>query len=229
MKSSLTKVCLALLSTAFLLSCQDLGSGPVGPDGLVPQFDKPVKTDEQCLALGRVLDETGHCHAGDDRDPVVDPGTLFISPGVISPPGVIDVDDVGHTCSGGALKTSGTSRGTVNFNQPRGHSHMHANVQLRGAPLDVYDIKGNHDVACLAGRVDFLLRSGHATTVTVGANGKGKARIGLDFGGPDPPAGGDAAHAEGPHNLWLTFVGQNTGTVLRSTAITVVIPFHDDH
>ena len=40
MKSSLTKLSLALLSAAFLLGCQDLGSGPVGPDGLVPQFAK---------------------------------------------------------------------------------------------------------------------------------------------------------------------------------------------
>ena len=28
----------ALLGVALLLGCQDLGSGPVGPDGLVPQF-----------------------------------------------------------------------------------------------------------------------------------------------------------------------------------------------
>ena len=40
MKSTLTKVSMALFSVVFLLSCQDLGSGPVGPDGLVPQFAK---------------------------------------------------------------------------------------------------------------------------------------------------------------------------------------------
>ena len=38
MKSSLTKVSLALLSAVFFLGCQDMGSGPVGPDGWGPQF-----------------------------------------------------------------------------------------------------------------------------------------------------------------------------------------------
>ena len=38
MKSDLVKSSLALLSAVFILGCQDLGSGPVGPDGLVPQF-----------------------------------------------------------------------------------------------------------------------------------------------------------------------------------------------
>ena len=40
MKAHLTKVSLALLSTVFLLGCQDLGSGAVGPEG--PQFNKPT-------------------------------------------------------------------------------------------------------------------------------------------------------------------------------------------
>jgi len=40
MKAHLTKLSLALLSTVFLLGCQDMGSGPVGPDELVPQFGK---------------------------------------------------------------------------------------------------------------------------------------------------------------------------------------------
>ena len=38
MKAHLTKVSLALLSAAFLLNCQDQGSGPVGPEGLGPEF-----------------------------------------------------------------------------------------------------------------------------------------------------------------------------------------------
>ncbi len=38
MKAHLTKVSLALLSTVFLLGCQEQGSGPVGPDGLGPEF-----------------------------------------------------------------------------------------------------------------------------------------------------------------------------------------------
>ena len=40
------------------------------------------------------------------------------------------------------------------------------------------------------------------------------------------------SHAAGPHNLWLTLMGTSgdaDGVVLRSTAITVVIPAHDDH
>ena len=40
MKSDLTKVSLALLSAVFILGCQDLGTGAVGPDGLEPQFAK---------------------------------------------------------------------------------------------------------------------------------------------------------------------------------------------
>ena len=38
MKAHLTKVSLALLSTVFLLGCQDMGSRPVGPEGLGPEF-----------------------------------------------------------------------------------------------------------------------------------------------------------------------------------------------
>ena len=40
MKAHLAKVSLALLSTVFLLGCQDMGSGPVGLDGLGPEFKK---------------------------------------------------------------------------------------------------------------------------------------------------------------------------------------------
>ncbi len=38
MKAHLAKVSLALLSTVFLLGCQEQGSGPVGPEGLGPEF-----------------------------------------------------------------------------------------------------------------------------------------------------------------------------------------------
>jgi hypothetical protein len=38
MKAHLAKLSLALLSTVFLFGCQDLGSGPVGLDGLGPEF-----------------------------------------------------------------------------------------------------------------------------------------------------------------------------------------------
>ena len=211
----------ALLGVAILLGCQDIGTGP---DGLVPQFNKPSSISEiDCIALGKVF-ENGHCHGGGGGDPVVDPGTLFNSPG--------------FTCGGGATSTGGTSFGTVNFNQPRDDSHMHANVQLRGALQGDYNIFGNHDLVCLLMPtdvtntwVDFLLRPAHATTVTVGANGKGKARIGLDFGGPDG-IGAPASHAAGAHNLWVTLVGTSgdaDGVVLRSTAIEVVIPEHEGH
>ena len=40
MKSHLAKVSLALLSVVFVLGCQDQASGPVGLDGLGPQFAK---------------------------------------------------------------------------------------------------------------------------------------------------------------------------------------------
>ena len=71
MKSNLTKVSLALLSAVFILGCQDLGSGPVGPDGLVPQFNKPVPDNEPnrkaCEDPGGFIFENGHCHAGEER------------------------------------------------------------------------------------------------------------------------------------------------------------------
>lgn len=41
MKAHLAKVSLALLSTVFLFGCQDMGSGPMGPEGLGPEFNKP--------------------------------------------------------------------------------------------------------------------------------------------------------------------------------------------
>ncbi len=43
MKAHLTKLSLALLSTVFLLGCQEQGSGPVGPEGLGPEFDHKPK------------------------------------------------------------------------------------------------------------------------------------------------------------------------------------------
>ena len=50
----------ALIGVALVLGCQDVGTGP---DGLVPQFDKPYN-DDPCPA-GR--DNKGHCH--DDEEP----------------------------------------------------------------------------------------------------------------------------------------------------------------
>ena len=204
----------ALVGVALVLGCQDVGTGP---DGLVPQFhgdhlpcEAHNKNDEGC--------------GGGNGDPVVDPGTLFESAGPIEVAGMFPA--VGGTCAGGATNTGGTSRGTVNFNQPRDDSHTHANVQLRGAPEGEYLILGNHDVVCsLTGVVDFPLRRLHDNFVTVGANGKGKARIGLTYVTEDP--GGFsfnvaerlAMHVGGDHRLWVTLVAisgpalENGGTV----------------
>ncbi len=79
MRSFLPSV--ALVSAAFLFGCQDMGSGPVGPDG--PQFNKPFKLDKDaCTALGKVLDEaTGHCH--DDEEPTAATFSITIVSGQI--------------------------------------------------------------------------------------------------------------------------------------------------
>ncbi len=55
MKAHLAKLSLALLSTVFLLGCQEQGPGPVGPDG--PQFhgtacEKHHKKDDGCEGGG---------------------------------------------------------------------------------------------------------------------------------------------------------------------------------
>jgi len=64
MKFNLAKVILALVSVAFLLSCQDIGSGPTGPDGLAPQFNK--------------ADELGnHDHGGGGDGGGDNPGSPF--------------------------------------------------------------------------------------------------------------------------------------------------------
>jgi len=61
MKSNLTKLSLAFLSAVFILGCQD--QGPLGPDALVPQFDKK--------GIGDCTDPiNGHCHGDDGSDPV---------------------------------------------------------------------------------------------------------------------------------------------------------------
>ena len=54
----------ALIGVALVLACQDVGTGP---DGLVPQFNKPLDiSEEDCDDLpGFIFDEKGHCHAGE--------------------------------------------------------------------------------------------------------------------------------------------------------------------
>ena len=46
----------ALLGVVLVLGCQDVGTGP---DGLVPQFDKPSDDNPNC----KVPDAKGHCHS----------------------------------------------------------------------------------------------------------------------------------------------------------------------
>ena len=176
MKSNLAKVSVALLSAVFILGCQDLGSGPVGPDGLVPQFGGPAHPGP---------------HGGGDDVGEPDPGTLFRSAGDIA---ILNGEfpEFGGTYGGGATNTDDGPFGNVNFNQPRDDSHMHANVQVRDAPPGDYNIFGNQELVCnfeFPNHVDFDLRPGHATTVTVGANGKGKSKDRARFrGGAGPVA-----------------------------------------
>ena len=56
----------ALLGVAFVLGCQDVGTGVVASDGLVPQFDKKGTGD--CATKPHNL----HCH-GDVEEPTEDP------------------------------------------------------------------------------------------------------------------------------------------------------------
>ena len=247
----------ALLGVAIVLGCQDTGTGVVASDGAGPQFHS---AHDDCVAHNK---NNQGCPGGNGDD-VVDPGTLLSRPNGKDLP-------LGYTCTGGAafsaVADDNTSFGKVNWNQPRDDSHTHANVTLRGVDPGVYLIFGNHDRVCGAIEpnrtpntapfdfpvFDFPLRPGHATKVTVGANGKGKARIGLTYvtetpitidGGTENEIPGfdftvedlSAMHAGGEHSLWLTVTGpldvngelpDNPVLVLRSVAVVVNIPVHD--
>ena len=83
MKSHLTKISLAVLSTVFLLGCQDLGTGVVESDGLGPAFapkegkGKPKPPPGQVvlarLTMGTPAEEGGGGqHRGDRRGPAGD-------------------------------------------------------------------------------------------------------------------------------------------------------------
>ena len=205
MRSFLPSV--ALVTAAFLFGCQDMGSGPVGLDGLGPEF-----APKKCIA-----DPTlSGCGGGGD-DGAGGTVALFLSPT--------------FSCVDGAVPV-GSSKGTVSWeNVRRQDGHIHATVQLTGVPDGGYLIFGNQDVLCKLTTpfVDFALRPLHATSITV-VGGSGEARIGLTFGAEDDQ--GDplipAGHAQGPHRLWLTITG--TGGVFRSSAFEVVIKKHKgDH
>ena len=76
-KAHLTRVSLALLPMVFLLSCQDSGTGPVGPDGLVPQFHAAhVDTCE-----GHDKKDNPNCGGGGGGEPTEPDATVVLSGG----------------------------------------------------------------------------------------------------------------------------------------------------
>ena len=212
MKAHLTKVSLALLSTVFLLGCQDMGPEPVGPDD--PQFDKPLTLDQdECDEVGGVF-EKGHCHAGDDPAPVA--GAFYSSPNVFDNEGALVL---GYTCDGGAIvQNNATSFGQVTWkNIRRQDNHIHGDITLSGlndanngalgfVPDGTYQIVGNQDALCGGNpsRVDFHLRHGHTTFRKIDVSGAREATIGLTFGSELQFSEG---HEPGTHQLWLTIRG----------------------
>ena len=126
MRSFLPSV--ALVTAAFLFGCQDMGSGPVGPDGLVPQFSH----------------REGSCQGHHRHDPgcdvirgrpqyFVDVKVDFVGSGLTTPVrgGEIIANDFdadltffvnqGLTCGGNALTTP--KEGT--FTILAGDDHLH--------------------------------------------------------------------------------------------------------
>jgi len=167
MKAHLAKLSLALLSVAFLLGCQEQGSGPVGPEG--PQFDKPDNDPTDC-AVGEVF-SSGHCHAGEE--PNLIEALLFNSPS--------------FTCADGATDT-GDSFGKVGWQIDRifvgeaalpASDHIHFQLQLTGAPAGDYTIFGNQaeDLNCDQDNGETV----DIGTVKVKKNGKVVTPGGLKF------------------------------------------------
>ena len=76
MKAHLAKLSLALLSTVFLLGCQDMGSSPVGPEGLGPEFHARHGECE-----GHNKNDEG-CDGGDDGGGANVMGTLGLAFGM---------------------------------------------------------------------------------------------------------------------------------------------------
>ena len=253
MKAHLAKVSLAVLSTVLLLGCQDMGSGPVGLEGLGPEFAAPP-----CKGPNK---NDPNCPGTTDTDKV---RLLYLSPGV---------ENTGYTCDGGAkFSPEDPTFGQVTWgNIRRQDNHIHGDITLsiKDAPGFVadrtYQIVGNQDALCGSNPslVDFHLRHGHTTFRFIDNSGAREATIGLTFGSEkNPPI--PAGHEPGTHQLWLTIRGpgvlwkeednphrvgdvyhdedgnllRSLGgeiipdselMVLRSTAVVVVIKKHSGH
>ncbi len=169
--------------------------------------------EPECGEIGGVFDG-GHCHAGDEPEPNVAPGSFFVSPGG---EGV----DEGYTCAGGAEQTGGRIFGQVTWkNIRRQDNHIHRDITLsglndatNGAPgflaNRTYQIVGNQDALCDPNTtngpiVDFHLRHGHTTFRFIDGSGASEATIGLTFGSELQLSEG---HEAGTHQLWLTIRG----------------------
>ena len=218
MKAHLAKVSLALLSAVFLLGCQDMGSGPVGPGGRGPEFAAKKCTDGPTLP---------GCGGGNDDGGAGGTVDLFLS--------------LGFNCDVGATTTTTAAmRGQVIWeNIRRKDSHTHATVQLTGVANGTYLIRGNQDTDGLCSDDGSFLRRSHSTSVTVVA-GSGEARIGFTFGleNEDGNILNAEGHAPGAHQLWLTMTGPfddndvllgGTLLVVRSVAIEFVLKDHKGH
>ncbi len=206
MKAHLAKVSLALLSTVFLLGCQDMGSGPVGLQA--PQFDMP-NNDDEC-PQGR--DQRGHCH-GAGVNPNLIEALLFLNPA--------------FSCADGATPT-GASFGHVGWQTDRifvgeaalpASDHIHYELQLTGVVAGDYTIFGSQDLNC-SGTTGIPTGAVDIGTAKVKKNGKVVTPGALQFEFPKHDAGGLTTH------VWVTVSGP--GGIFRSPVVTIVIPVHDE-
>ena len=115
----------ALLGVAFLLGCQDVGTGP---DGLAPQFDKRDFGGECAVARLR-----GHCHVLDPEPPATNPlnVTITSTPGHLSAaqqdmsgPGLNDVNLEVNLSTFPASCNLGTKTGQLFIAQGDDHVHV---------------------------------------------------------------------------------------------------------
>ena len=216
MKTQSLTMGLAFLVAAFMWGCQEQASGPVGPYG--PQFDKPVKTKDQCTALGFVLDEKGHCHGKDAAPP---------------PPGAVSrdlFDSSGFTCAGGASsrtdKVGQVSWAAIFVGEAAlpADDHIHYDLQLTGVAAGDYTIFGSqHPGGNCSGTTGLPTGAVDIGTVKVKKNGKVVTPGALIFEFPRHDAGGLMT------NVWVTVsgpAGAATTVFYRSPALEVEIPSH---